>query len=180
MKPPAGLTLLVGGARSGKSALAVRLAEGFEGPVVFVATAVAGDEDMAQRIRRHQAERPASWSTLEKATIGAEDVAAIDGGACVVVDCLTLWLNEMMVASDDTAIISSGRELAAALAVRRPPTIVVTNEVGLGIVPANAVARSYRDTLGSVNREFGAVAAQSYFVSAGRLLQLSRPDDVFR
>ena len=180
MKPPAGLTLLVGGARSGKSSLAVQLAEGFEGPVVFVATAVVGDDDMAARVARHRAERPKSWSTPENPTFASADVGAVDATACVVVDCLTLWVNEMMAASDASSIVESAHRLAADLAARTAPTIVVTNEVGLGLVPMNPIARQYRDTLGNVNRTFGSAAAQSYFVSAGLLLALQRPHDLFR
>ena len=180
MKPPVGLTMLVGGARSGKSSLAVRLAEGFGGPVFFVATAVVGDADMAARVALHRQERPAHWSTIESPRFAADDADALPVGACVVVDCLTLWVNEMMVASDEASIVSSARLLAASLTVRTSPTIVVSNEVGLGIVPMNAIARQYRDILGNVNRAFACSAAQSYFVSAGQLLRLQRPEDTFR
>jgi adenosylcobinamide kinase / adenosylcobinamide-phosphate guanylyltransferase len=190
VKPPVGLTLLVGGARSGKSALAVRLASGYDGPVVFVATAVVGDEDMAVRVGRHRAERPVHWSTIEHPTFGAGEVAAIDPAACIVVDCMTLWVNEQMMespassadissAADDLSIVEAASALAASLASRRSPSLAISNEVGLGIVPVNALARRYRDVLGNVNRAVAEAATQSYFVSAGRLLPLLRPEEVF-
>ena len=166
-------TFLVGGARSGKSSLAVRLASAFDGPVVVVATAEARDEDMADRIRAHREARPAGWETVE-APLGL--LAAIDGvreDAFVVLDCLTLWVsNALEEGATGNEVEGEARKLASALAGRAAPSVVVSNEVGLGIVPANELARRYRDLLGRVNTAFAAEAARSFLVVAGRGLPL--------
>ena len=166
-------TFLVGGARSGKSTLAVRLASAFDGPVVVVATAEARDDDMAERIRAHQAARPAAWEVVE-ATLGL--VGAVDGvreDASVILDCLTLWVsNALEDGAADEDIEGEARKVASALASRTASSMVVSNEVGLGIVPANALARRYRDVLGRVNASFAAEAARSFLVVAGRGLPL--------
>lgn len=166
-------TFLVGGARSGKSTLAVRLASAVGGQVVVVATAEARDDDMADRIRAHRASRPQGWLTVE-APIGLLD--AVDGvgqDACVVLDCLTLWVsNAIEAGASGEQIDAEARTLASILAGRPASSVVVSNEVGLGIVPANALARTYRDVLGRVNMSFAAVASRSLFVVAGRGLPL--------
>lgn len=166
-------TFLVGGARSGKSTLAVRLASAFDGPVVVVATAEARDEDMAERIRAHRASRPTGWEVVE-APLGL--LAAIEGvreDASVVLDCLTLWVsNALEDAASDDDIEGEARKSASALACRTARSVVVSNEVGLGIVPANEMARRYRDVLGRVNASFAAGASNSYLVVAGRGLPL--------
>jgi adenosylcobinamide kinase / adenosylcobinamide-phosphate guanylyltransferase len=166
-------TFLVGGARSGKSTLAVRLASAFGGPVVVVATAEPRDDDMAERIRVHKASRPSEWEVVEAplGLLGA--IEAVRDDASVVLDCLTLWVsNALEDRSTDEDVEGEARKVAAALSSRTTPSIVVTNEVGLGIVPANALARRYRDVLGRVNASFAAEAARSYFVVAGRGLPL--------
>jgi adenosylcobinamide kinase/adenosylcobinamide-phosphate guanylyltransferase len=166
-------TFLIGGARSGKSSLAVRLASAGGGQVVVVATAGARDEDMVERIRAHRAARPDSWRTVE-APIGLVD--AVDGvgdDARVVLDCLTLWVsNAIEAGASGEQIGAEARTLSAILARRPAPSVVVSNEVGLGIVPANALARTYRDVLGRVNASFAAEAERSLFVVAGRGLPL--------
>jgi len=166
-------TFLIGGARSGKSSLAVRMASAGGGQVVVVATAEARDEDMVERIRAHRAARPESWRTVE-APIGLVD--AVDGvgdDARVVLDCLTLWVsNAIEAGASGEQIGAEARTLSAILARRPAPSVVVSNEVGLGIVPANALARTYRDVLGRVNASFAAEAERSLFVVAGRGLPL--------
>lgn len=166
-------TFLIGGARSGKSSLAVRLASAGGGQVVVVATAEARDDDMAERIRAHRAARPESWRTVE-APIGLVD--AVDGvgdDACVVLDCLTLWVsNAIEAGASGEQIGAEARTLISILARRPASSVVVSNEVGLGIVPANALARTYRDVLGRVNASFAAEAVRSLFVVAGRGLPL--------
>ena len=166
-------TFLVGGARSGKSSLAVRLASAFDGPVVVVATAEARDEDMAERIRTHRVTRPPRWETLE-APLGL--IAAVEGvpeDACVIVDCLTLWVaNAIEAGTSDEDVSGEARKLASTLAGRAAPSVVVSNEVGLGIVPGNELARRYRDVLGRVNGAFAAEASRSFLVVAGRGLPL--------
>lgn len=166
-------TFLIGGARSGKSSIAVRLASAFDGPVVVVATAEARDDDMAERIRAHRASRPDGWMTVEAPIdlLGAVDGAGED--ACVILDCLTLWVsNAIEAGASGEQIDAEARTVASILAGRPASSVVVSNEVGLGIVPANALARTYRDVLGRVNASFAAEASRSLFVVAGRGLPL--------
>ena len=173
------LTLLVGGARSGKSSLAVRLAGSSGRPVHVVATAEARDEEMAHRIALHQAERPSTWVTVEE-LIGLADVLErTPPEGCVIVDCLSLWVANLQGAGWEATRVEHEAERAAERAARRSgPTIAVTNEVGLGIVPARALARSYRDLLGRVNAIWSREAHRAYFVAAGRVLALDTPDGV--
>jgi len=167
------LTFLIGGARSGKSTLAVRLAHAQDRPVTLIATAEARDDDMAARIARHRADRPASWTTLEEPLALGDTVASLAPDAFAIVDCLTLWVsNALETDRTDDAITDEGCRVAEALAARAAPSVVVTNEVGLGIVPANALARRYRDVLGRVNAVVAGRAGRSYLVVAGRALEL--------
>lgn len=163
------LVLLLGGARSGKSDLAVRLAAAQPRPVTLIATAEAGDAEMAARIARHQAMRPAGWRTVEAPTELEAAIAAASTDHCVIVDDLTLWVANSFDAGDLEARAAAA---VAAAAGRTEPTLVVSNEVGMGIVPDNALARSYRDALGRVNAMWAAAADRSYFLVAGRLLAL--------
>ena len=166
-------TFLVGGARSGKSTLAVRLASAFDGPVVVVATAEARDDEMLDRIRAHRSARPAEWVTAEAPLHPLAAVEGIDQKACVILDCLTLWVsNAIEAGASGEQIGAEARTLSSILARRPASSVVVSNEVGLGIVPANALARTYRDVLGRVNASFAAEAARSLFVVAGRGLPL--------
>jgi adenosylcobinamide kinase / adenosylcobinamide-phosphate guanylyltransferase len=169
------LTLLLGGARAGKSALAVRRARAFGGPVVFVATAEAGDAEMAERIARHRAERDPDWTTVEAPLDLAGALTAAPAAACVIVDCLTLWVANLLERGD--AEIVRLAEEAAALAAQRGPTIAVSNEVGLGVVPGSALGRRYRDLLGRVNAVWADAASEAALVVAGRPLWLGRFDD---
>ena len=166
------LVLLLGGARSGKSAMAVRLASDSQAPVTFIATASAGDDEMAERIRRHRESRPAVWKTVEAALDVLGPIRATAAGEFIVIDCLTLWVANLLGEGAGAAEIeSAAAEMLRALRAR--DCVVVTNEVGLGIVPDNALARSYRDTLGRVNAEWAALADEAYFVVAGRPLRLA-------
>jgi len=169
------LILLLGGARSGKSALAVRAARAWTGPVEVVVTAEARDAEMAARIQRHRAERPDGWRTVEaprELEAALRDAAA---GALVIVDCLTLWVSNLMEAGlDDEAVARRARE-AAALASRAAPTLAISNEVGSGIVPGAALARRYRDLLGEVNAAWAGAADQALLLVAGRVLPLQDP-----
>jgi adenosyl cobinamide kinase/adenosyl cobinamide phosphate guanylyltransferase len=168
-----GLSVLLGGARSGKSELSARLASASGQPVVVIVTGEGRDEEMAKRIRRHRASRPSSWVTVEapRAVIGP--VRALAPEAFVVLDCLTLWVsNEIEAGLGDDEIVDGAREIATTLAEREAPSVVVTNEVGLGIVPMNELTRRYRDTLGRVNTAFVSEAERAFFVVAGRALPL--------
>ena len=153
------LVVLVGGARSGKSTLAVERAAAEGAPVTFIATGEAGDEEMAARIALHRAERPTDWTTIEEPVDVRGAIDSVPPGDTVIVDCLSLW-------------VANGGD-GAVLAPRAGLTIAVTNEVGLGIVPVNALARAYRDQLGRVNASWVAAADEAYFVVAGRALRLS-------
>ena len=167
------LTLLLGGARSGKSRLALRAAEEWGGSVLFVATGRAEDAEMAARIERHRAERPAQWDTLEEPVALADALRTADAQSCVVVDCLSLWVaNLLELGWEDEAVEAEAGSAAAAAADREAATVVVSNEVGLGVVPATPLGRRYRDVLGRVNATFAAAADEPLFVVAGRKLRL--------
>jgi adenosylcobinamide kinase/adenosylcobinamide-phosphate guanylyltransferase len=167
------LTLLLGGARSGKSALAVRTAEEWGEAVTFIATGAAGDEEMAARIERHRVERPESWTTLEEPIDLVAALRSAPPEALVVIDCLSLWVSNLLEAGWEDDAVETAASAAAELAAKRgPPTVVVSNEVGLGIVPISPLGRRYRDVLGRVNAIFAAGAAEPIFVVAGRKLRL--------
>lgn len=172
------LLLLLGGARSGKSALAVRWGRAYAGPVTFVATAEAGDDEMTQRIARHRAERPSGWTTVEAPRAVTAAVQAADPHALVIVDCLTLWLNNVMERSNDD-ILASARTIIAAARSRDAATVVVSNEVGWGIVPADPATRRYRDLLGEINTMFAAHADHALLLVAGRALPLGVAPELF-
>jgi adenosyl cobinamide kinase/adenosyl cobinamide phosphate guanylyltransferase len=163
------LVLLIGGARSGKSSLAVARGVAAGLPVVFVATGEAGDDEMAARIELHRRERPAEWTTVEEPVELARAVGDAPGDAVLVVDCLSLWVANVL---ERGGVEATAAEAARLAAVRPGPTIAVTNEVGLGIVPDNELARRYRDVLGRVNAIWAAAADEAYFVVAGRALRL--------
>lgn len=172
------LTLLIGGARSGKSSLAVRLAERHGGGVTLIATCprIDGDDDLETRIERHRAERPTTWTTLEvELDLGAAIRSA--GDDLVVVDCLTLWVNNLLHHGvDEATALDANRDAIDAAVRRTPPTVVISNEVGLGIVPGDAVSRSYRDLLGTVNQRWVASADRALLMVAGRALPLHEVD----
>ena len=174
-----GILLLVGGARSGKSRLAVDLAVASDRPVVYVATAEAGDDEMADRIDRHRAERPADWSTVEEPRAVAAALASIAPDDFVIVDCLTLWVANLVVAGQsDASVLEQTRDLVATMAARPGPTVVVTNEVGLGVHPETDLGRRYRDVLGGVNRLAAASARRTLLLVAGRAVRLDDPREL--
>jgi adenosyl cobinamide kinase/adenosyl cobinamide phosphate guanylyltransferase len=171
------ITLLVGGARSGKSALAVEIGRRYGGPVTFVATCAPFDDDLAARVARHRAERP-DWPTIEEPLDLAGAVGRCGAGLAIV-DCLTLWVGNVMHRGDDDARIEAAAAAAAELAVRRAersePTVVISNEVGLGIHPESSAGRRYRDLLGRVNQLWAARAERTLLMVAGRALPLGDP-----
>jgi len=164
------LTFLLGGARSGKSALALRLAARHD-EVVFVATGEARDEEMRERIARHRAERPAHWRTVEEPLRLRAAIESVPPGACLVVDCLSLWVANLLEAGEP-----ADEEAARAARTRPGPTIAVSNEVGLGLVPTTPLGREYRDVLGRVNAAWAAAAERAFLVVAGRALRLEELD----
>jgi adenosylcobinamide kinase / adenosylcobinamide-phosphate guanylyltransferase len=169
------LTLLLGGARSGKSALAVEIGRRHPGPVTFIATSPPSiDGDLSGRIARHRAERP-PWPTIEEPLDLAAALAAA-GTDLAIVDCLTLWVNNLLHRGDDDAAIEAiAADAAATAAERGGPTVVITNEVGLGVHPTTELGRRYRDTLGRVNQRWAAAADTALLLVAGRALSLTDP-----
>ena len=177
------LLFVTGGARSGKSTAALEAARHSGRAVVFVATATAGYDEMVERIARHQDERPADWTTLEAPRALAEAIAAADPEACAVVDCLSLWVtNELMADEALTAEqLDPMLDTVIAAATERPgPTIVVSNEVGSGIVPDNPLSRSFRDLLGRANQRVAAASDRAVLSVSGRLVELGAPSETFR
>jgi adenosylcobinamide kinase / adenosylcobinamide-phosphate guanylyltransferase len=166
------LVLLVGGARSGKSALAVRLAAESSAPVVFVATAASLDDEMRERIAAHRAERPSEWQTVEALTDLAAAIGTIDEEATVIVDCLSLWVANLLESGTETDVEAKACLVAALASARPGRTIVVSNEVGLGLVPTNALGRRYRDLLGRTNAIWAANAQRAFLIVAGRAVPL--------
>lgn len=168
------LTVLIGGARAGKSALAARLASQTGLPVTFVATAQALDEEMKGRIARHREERPSEWETVEEPLALGEALAAIDPARTVVVDCLTLWVSNLVLGDyAEDEIEKRAAVVAQTAADREAPAFVVTNEVGSGVHPSTDLGRRFRDVLGRVNVIWSEVATDAYLVVAGRSIPLS-------
>ncbi len=172
-----GFTLLLGGARSGKSDLAVKLGESWDGDVIVAATAEAGDDDMARRIARHRSERPSRWGVVEAPLLGAHEIVDLDPGAFVIIDCITLLVSNLMHADKtETQIDEHASVLSHALVSRTAPTIVISNEVGLGVHPSSELGRQYRDVLGRYNRRLAERAQTALFVAAGRVTPLETLD----
>ncbi len=168
-----GLTLLLGGARSGKSALALRRAADAGAPVVFIATAEALDAEMEARIARHRAERDPSWTTIEAPLDLRGALADAPARACIVVDCLSFWVANLLRSELGEEEILARAAAGAALARGREGlTIAVSNEVGMGVVPEYALGRRYRDLLGRVNAAWAERAEEALLVLAGRTLRL--------
>lgn len=162
---------LTGGARSGKSSAAERRAANSGSPVMVIVTAEAGDAEMAARIEHHRRSRPTEWTTIEEPIRLAEVVGTAPEDGFLLIDCMTLWLANVLGWSD-SAITGHVDELSSLLSARDGQAIVVSNEVGDGIVPADPMTRRYRDLLGVVNGRLAAGAADSYLVVAGRFLRL--------
>jgi adenosylcobinamide kinase/adenosylcobinamide-phosphate guanylyltransferase len=170
------LTLILGGARSGKSAYAQRLAAERGNDVLYVATAEAGDDEMAARIAAHRAERPAHWRTLEAPRQVGSAIRVVAGDAGVVlIDCLTLLASNVIVplpepvtvVAAESALNAEVDELLAAYAESEAEWIVISNEVGLGLVPPYPLGRAYRDALGRANQRLAGVADEVLFMVAG-------------
>lgn len=157
---------VLGGARSGKSRYAQQRAEALPGRHVFVATAEAWDAEMAERIARHRADRDARWETVDAPRdLSAALDAASGTGAVVLVDCLTLWASNLLLADADIEQATAG--LRAAIMRFDGRLILVANETGLGIVPDNALARRFRDAAGRINQAVAAVAEEVTLIVAG-------------
>jgi adenosylcobinamide kinase/adenosylcobinamide-phosphate guanylyltransferase len=159
------LTLVLGGARSGKSRYAESLVTALPKPWVYLATAEVRDDEMKARIAEHQARRTEGWQTIEAPLMLAEALRAAPAGAAVLVDCLTLWLTNAMLCAFD--LEKAMTHLGEALGGRDGATVVVANEVGLGIVPDNALARRFRDAQGVLNQRLAAQADRVVLMVAG-------------
>lgn len=174
------ISVLLGGARAGKTSFAERLAGVGGEPVTYLATSprIDGDLDLEARIARHRADRPASWSTVEEEIDLAGAIRAIDRGV-IVIDCLTTWVGNLMHHGHGAAdvLARAGDAVEASLA-RDGATIVVTNEVGLGIVPPSELGRAYRDALGRVNQRWVSASERALLIVAGRALPLHEPDEL--
>lgn len=162
--------LITGGARSGKSKRAESRTRAFPGQPVYVATAEALDAEMEARIGKHRARRGTDWIEREVPLDLVPALVATDGGGARLVDCLTLWLSSLMHAERDWE--HEVNALAATLINLKNPVVLVTNEVGLGIVPDNALARSFRDAAGIMNQTVAAIADEVEFVVAGLPMKL--------
>ena len=170
------LTLLLGGARSGKSGLAVEIGNRYDaGPVSFIATAPSLDGDMASRIERHQRERPARWATIEEQLDLQSAISGI-GSGLIIIDCLTLWTSNLMWHDRTDDEIRSVAASTAQLASSHPGDVVaISNEVGLGIHPESELGRRYRDVHGWVNQCWAHAADRTLFVAAGKATVLDDP-----
>lgn len=171
------LTLVLGGARSGKSAFSEQLAMRSGLRKTYVATAQAFDDEMAKRIRDHQVSRGDGWHTIEAPLDLATTLEKVQANDIVLIDCLTLWLSNLMLQNLDIET-----ETAAFLSVlesAKTPVICVSNEVGMGLVPDNAMGRAFRDAQGVLNRQVAAQADLAVFVAAGLPLVLkgNLPED---
>ena len=164
------IVLVLGGARSGKSRFAENLASGEKH---YVATAQAFDEEMRQRIAQHQSQRGCAWVTHETATDLAGTLTGVMAPSrFVLVDCLTLWLSNLMLAQRDPDV--EARRLARFLGVAKYPIVLVSNEVGLGLVPETPLGRSFRDAQGRLNQIVAATVPNVVFIAAGLPLWLKR------
>lgn len=164
---------MLGGARSGKSCYAEWLIATYPKPWIYVATAEARDDEMAERIAAHRARRDAGWRTVEAPHDLADALQAAPADAAVLVDCLTLWLSNLLEGSFD--IDAQTARLQAALAERTGPTVLVSNEVGLGIVPDNALARHFRDAQGILNQRLAEQASRVIMMVAGLPVPVKSP-----
>lgn len=165
---------VIGGARSGKSRHAQQRVEALPGRLAYIATAQAFDAEMTDRIARHRADRGPRWETIEAPIDLPRAITdAARSADAVLVDCLTLWLSNLMLADQD--VITATDRLIAALEACPVPVTLVANEVGMGIVPDNALARQFRDEAGRLNQRIAAAAPEVVLVAAGLPLTLKHP-----
>lgn len=172
------LTLLIGGARSGKSSLAVDLGHRHHAAgstVTYIATAPNLDDDMDRRIERHRSERPGDWLTIEE-EIDLHEAMQAAGDGLIIIDCLTLWTSNLMWnGRSDDDICAIATEVAVQARARTQPTVAITNEVGLGVHPETDLGRRYRDVLGRVNQTWASCADPALLLVAGRAVRLDDP-----
>lgn len=168
------IIFITGGARSGKSRLAEKLAEGFGAPLGYLATGQPGDAEMESRIAKHQARRGLDWQTMEEPFDVAGVIKGHDGYfKAILLDCVTLWLTNMLLRDNDAIpALEQARKLSALFPELTTPLILVSNEVGMGIVPENKLARQFRDLAGEANEILAAAADEVYVMFSGLPLRL--------
>ncbi|GAA5069191.1 bifunctional adenosylcobinamide kinase/adenosylcobinamide-phosphate guanylyltransferase [Roseibacterium beibuensis] len=167
------IILVTGGARSGKSSHAEARTRSFPGERIYIATSRVYDDEMRDRIDRHIADRGDGWTTIEEPVNLAEVLDQTDGRGPRLVDCMTLWLSNLML--DGREWEPAAKTLIETLSRQTSPVILVSNEVGMGIVPENALARAFRDAQGWLNQRVAVVADEVQFVVAGLPLQIKGP-----
>jgi adenosylcobinamide kinase/adenosylcobinamide-phosphate guanylyltransferase len=185
------MILVLGGARSGKSRYAVEYARQFSGDVLFVATAIAGDHDMGRRIEKHKADRPAGWRTLEAAEhVGSQIEAHAAAAGLIIIDCITLLVNNVFSGFDEarfdavderlleTAVMTEIDPLLESLKRVKASVLIVSNEVGFGVVPETRMGRLYRDLLGKANQFIATRADEVYLLVAGIPLRVKPGNDL--
>ncbi len=165
------LILILGGARSGKSSFAITQAKKLSSRrpgVVYIATASPLDQEMRKRIEKHKKRRPASWKTIEEERDLSKTLPRLRKVNTVVIDCLTLWISNLLLSGErEGAILKRTKDFFKILKKRRFTTLVVSNEVGMGIVPDNRLGRSFRDIAGQANQIIGGLADEVYLLEAG-------------
>lgn len=162
--------LILGGARSGKSRYAEENLEKTTLPVTYIATAQAFDDEMRARIAQHRKQRSANWETVEAPLDLPKTVRQVSPERAILVDCLTLWLSNLILAERD--VDSASADLLEALGTRTPPVVLVSNEVGMGVVPDTPLGRVFRDAQGRLNQTVAAQVGRVVFVAAGLPLVL--------
>ncbi len=171
-------TFFLGGARSGKSRLAEELSASIGAPVSVVVTAEPIDDEMATRIARHRSDRPADWATIEAPYDLAGAIASVPADHTLLVDCITIWLSNLIVRGDDDQTVASSAEaMIRALLAHAGNVVVVSNETGLGLVPPDPMSRRFRDAQGRINQQLATQLDRAFFVAAGQLLPLQSPED---
>jgi adenosylcobinamide kinase/adenosylcobinamide-phosphate guanylyltransferase len=171
------LTVFIGGAKSGKTKAALKEAAKYPAPRIYLATAQGLDNEMRDRIRRHQAERGAEWRTLEAPLDPAGAISGLSESSPLLMDCLTLWFSNLMLAKpfeeqDIDYYVGKTEELVAAMSDYKGPLILVSNELGCGIVPMDPMTRLYRDAVGLAHQSLAIFAKDVYLVTAGLSLKL--------
>jgi adenosylcobinamide kinase/adenosylcobinamide-phosphate guanylyltransferase len=165
---------ITGGARSGKSRLAEELAQSFGKPLAYIATCEPGDAEMTERVARHRQRRGPAWHTIEEPFALADALRRLDGSfKGMLVDCITLWLTNLLLRSDDPRkVLADINALIASFSVLATPIVLVSNEVGMGIVPENRLARTFRDLAGEANELLAKAADEVYVMFSGLPLKL--------
>ncbi|MBP1752837.1 MAG: adenosylcobinamide kinase [Geobacteraceae bacterium] len=168
------ILFITGGARSGKSRLAESLAEGFGTPLCYIATGQALDTEMEERISAHRTRRGGNWHTVEEPLRLAETIRNVDGSfQAILVDCITLWLTNLLLTNEDTdKVMAKVGALVEVMPKGKTPLILVSNEVGMGIVPENALARKFRDLAGKANQMLASAADEAYVTFSGIPIRL--------